>query len=253
MNKFLFSALFSIYSVICLSQEVAKTEPGHGINIEKKFSRYYFSEIITGIAIPSGEFAGSDPENTQSGFANLGGFLFAGYGRMYYKMIGFETALTISFNPLNSSIDQVKKQNEADSYNHDAGWVIINYLAGPRFSIPAGKFAFEGRFLAGLMDARRPAFKNTYTGLFITVMEEKVGHGYAFVYQLGAGLKYSISKRIGIKLLVDYFKALPTIRYEETGSAWTVDKGYYFEYHERKYKQPVSDINLGLGIEFHIR
>jgi hypothetical protein len=253
MKRLLLSVLFSIYSVICFSQEEAKTEPGHGINMEKNFSRYYFSEIITGIAIPSGEFAGSDPENAQNGFANLGGFLFAGYGRMYYKMIGFETALTISFNPLNSSIDHVKKQNEADTYDRNAGWVIINCLAGPRFSIPAGKFAFEGRFLAGLMDVRRPAFKNTYTGLFVTVMEEKVGHGYAFVYQVGASLKYSVSKRIGIKLLVDYFKALPTIKYEETGSAWTVDKGYYFEYHERKYKQPVSVINLGLGIEFQIR
>jgi len=251
MRKLLFSFIFCIISVICSSQEEGKIESGKEENREKSFSKYYFSEFIMGLAIPAGDFARSDPDNAQSGFADPGGYLFAGYGRMYHKMIGLEVALSVNFNPVNSSIDQIKKLTNAEEYNHDAGWVIINYLAGPHFSFSAGKFAFDARLLAGVMDARRPSFKNSVTGIGYEVVEEKVGHGYAFVYQPGAGIKYQLSKKLGIELMADYFNATPTISYQETASVWSVNYGYYFVYHERKDRQPVSAWNIGFGIDIH--
>jgi hypothetical protein len=251
MKKLLFSFIFCTFSVICFSQGEVDFESGNEGNTGKEFTKYNFSEFIIGLSIPAGDFTRTDPENTRSGFADPGGYFFAGYGRMYHKMIGFEVALSVNFNPLNSSIDQLKKLTYAQEYNHDAGWVIINYLAGPRFSFPAGKFAFNARLLAGLMDARRPSFKNSITGIGYEVVEEKVGHGYDFVYQFGAGLRYQISKKLGIKLMADYFKATPTISFQETASVWSVYYGYYFVYHERKYSQPVAAWNIGFGIDLH--
>jgi hypothetical protein len=251
MRKLLFSFIFCTFSVICFSQVEVDIKSDPRKNLENKFSKYYFSEFLMGLAIPAGDFARTDPENAQSGFADPGGYLFAGYGRMFREMVGLEAGISVNFNPVNSSIDQLKKLPYAQEYNRDAGWVIINYLAGPRFSFPAGKFAFDARLLAGLMDARRPSFKNSITGIGYEIVEEKVGHGYAVVYQLGAGIKYQASKKISIKLMADYFKATPTINYQETASVWGAYYGYYFVYHERKYKQPVSAYNIGFGIDLH--
>jgi hypothetical protein len=252
LRKGLFSFVLLTYSMICFSQEKAKTETSYVGNTDKKYTVSYFSEIIIGMAVPLGNFGRSDLNNTQSGFAKTGGFLFAGYGKMYNNRIGFEVAISLNVNPLDPKIDQLKKVGNPEEYHHDVGWVIINCLIGPHFSLPMKRFAFDVRILAGLMDARRPSFQNIYYGAYFATLEENVGHGYAFVYQFGAGLRHPISKKVDLKLSIDYFRAAPKIRFDVNGSVKGVDFDNYFEIDEIKYKQPVSVLNIGIGLLLHL-
>jgi hypothetical protein len=246
----IFITVLLLFSMNCFSQEIANNDPGLGENKKKKFTSSYFSEVITGFSFPSGDFAASDPANPQSGFADMGGFIFAGYGKLYNDMLGFELAISMNLNPINKKIDQYWKTDNPDEYYRDFGWVIINCLVGPHLSFAiSDRFSFNARFLVGLMDAKRPSHQNIYyTDEYFLTLEDNDGHGYGFVWFYGIGFLYSVSKKVDLKLSVDVFRASPLIRYDINGSKKGVDYDNYFKIDEITYKQPVSVRTIGIGV-----
>ncbi len=244
MSKVIIAVFFIFISLVCFSQE---KKDSSSVKEKRKPDASYFSELVIGMAIPMGDFAGTDTQNSRSGFARTGGFLFAGYGKLYNDRIGFEVAVSVNVYPLKEEIDQLKKMENADYYEHGFGWWTISGLIGPYFSLPVKNFSFNFRALAGVMDVIRPYFRNLDdTGA--AKLEESTGNGYAFTWQIGAGIKYRLSDKVGLKLSMDYLGATPNINYQETFSAYQV----YYHKEEINYKQPVSSFNSGLGLIFHL-
>ena len=239
--SFLLTLLFMVNDSIAQSdQPVPGQEKG-------KPKASYFSELVIGMAIPTGDFAGTDPQNTRSGFATTGGFLFAGYGKLYNDRIGFEVAVSVNAYPLAEEIDQLKKMENAAYYEHGFGWWTISGLIGPCFSVPVKNFSFDFRILAGVMDVIRPYFRNlNSTGA--AKLEESTGNGYAFTWHCGAGIQYRLSDKVGLKLSLDYLGSNPEINYQETYSAYQI----YYHKEEINYKQPVSSFNSGFGVILHL-
>lgn len=233
-----------VYSFDCLSQANENTSAGNKIN---KAPSTYFSEVVVGMAIPSGVFSGVDYQNEQNGFARAGGFLYAGYGKLYHDLYGFEVAVAVSLFPLSNEIDQYKEIENSQEYIRGFNWWTISALIGPYVSLPVNRFSFDFKVLGGVSNVIRPYFRNVY-GNGTARLEETTGIGYAFGLLSGAGIQYGISDRVGIRLSADYFYTSPNVKYQEIASVGQV----YFDKDDIKYKQPVSSFNAGLGIILHL-
>jgi hypothetical protein len=242
-----------LFSLTCFSQEMEVNNPEQGETKEKRFTSSYFSEVIAGISIPSADFAAYDPADPQSGFADLGGFLFAGYGKLYNNILGYEVAISLNLNPINKKIDQYWKTGNPDEYYRGFGWVIINCLVGPHLSFAVSdRFSFNARFLVGIMDAIRPSHKNIYYSDEFLIYKESPGHGYSFVWHYGVGFLFAVSKKVDLKLSADVFRGKPEIRYKMNLTAQGVDYNYCLDFDEIKYKQPISVRNIGFGVLLHL-
>jgi hypothetical protein len=233
-----------MYSLDCLSQANENNPAGNSISNR---SSSYFSEVVIGMAIPSGVFKGTDYQDYQSGFARSGGFLFAGYGKLYHNRFGFEVAATLSFFPLNDKIDEFKEVENSQEYIRGYSWWTISALIGPCVSLPVNRFSFDFRILGGVTNVIRPYFRNVY-GNGTARLEETTGIGYAFGVLFGAGIEYSLSEKVGIRFSADYIYTSPYIKYQEIASVGQV----YFDKDDIKYMQPVSSFNAGLGVILHL-
>ena len=231
-------------SLDCLSQATGNSPAGNKAN---NIPSSYFTEVVIGAAIPSGVFSGTDYQNYQSGFASSGGFLYAGYGKLYHDLYGFEVAVAVSFFPLNNEVDQYKEVENSQEYIRGFSWWTVSALIGPCVSLPVKRFSFDFKVLGGVSNVIRPYFRNVY-GNGTARLEETTGIGYAFGLLFGAGVEYSISERVGIRFSVDYIYTSPNIKYQEIASVGQV----YFDKDDIKYKQPVSSFSPGLGIILHL-
>ncbi len=263
MKNKIISALFIGFTILTFAQTnntgISSTPGDEG----KKMPKRVFSELTIGIAIPQGDFAstGANLEEV-AGFAVNGGFLFANYGVIYNNLFGYEVAFSLGINPLDKKIDDMLNNAGYPSntgYDYDYGkWSNINIMLGPHFSLPIEKFALDLRLLGGYMYLERPFIKQTFNNGYL-IAEQNSGHGSAFVWQLGTGMRYSISKDFDIKFSLDYFKAKPKIKYqryvfqndiiiEEDG---TTHYGVFTGLSNIKYTQPISSYNFGIGVVFY--
>lgn len=241
--RIIFFVLLTI-SLDCLSQTLENNPPGNTAN---DTASSFFSELVIGTSIPTGVFSDTDYQNDHSGFARPGGYLFAGYGKLYHDRFGFEVAATVSFFPLNNEIDQYKEIEDSQEYIRGYSWWTISALIGPCVSLPLNRLSFDFRVLGGVTNVIRPYFRNVY-GNGTARLEETTGIGYAFSFLLGAAIEYNVSERVGIRLSADHFCTSPNVKYQEIASVGQV----YFDRGDVKYKQPVSSFNAGLGIILHL-
>ncbi|MCD4696227.1 MAG: hypothetical protein K8S16_08280 [Bacteroidales bacterium] len=250
MKNKIISALFIGFTMLTFAQNNKTGTSNTSGDDGKKISKRIFSEIIIGMAVPTGDYASSDIYLEEAGFAVNGGFLFANCGIICNDLFGFEIAFSTGVNPLNKKIDDMLNQAGYPSntdYDYDyGGWSNLNIMIGPHFSIPVKKFALDLRLLGGYMFLERPFIKQTFNNGTM-VAEQKKGQGNGIVCQIGTGLRYSISKTIDIKLSVDHYKANPEVKYQET----FFNGLNYTHFDEKKYKQPISSFNYGIGIVFH--
>ena len=250
MKNKIISGLFIGFTMLTYAQTnntgISNT-PG---NKEKKITKQAFGEITIGMAVPTGDFGSSDIYLKEAGFAANGGFLFVNYGIIYNDLYGFEIAVSMGVNPLNKKIDKMLNSIYIPSgidYDY-VKWKNINIIIGPHLSIPIQKFAMDLRLLGGYIYLSRPFIKQAFcNGTLVT--EQKNGHG--IVWQMGVGIRYIISKNIDIKLSADYFEAKPEIQYQVTEFRSGITGGIYTKYIEKKYTQPISNYNFGIGIIFN--
>jgi opacity protein-like surface antigen len=224
---------------------------GAPVFAQKNVSMFSVS-INGGIASPMGNFAKGDYADQTSGFAKLGGnFNIIGAFRVHKN---FGIAALVGY----SQFGYKGSQSLSDGYKEDSGTdsttlylkghnSSFSVLAGPYFSIPAGKkVAVTLRAMGGYVHAHLAGFQIFYEDYLTNAMTQEESSAGAFGFQAGAGLQYNIDSKIFIAANADYFYSKPTfnIKYDD----FVVNSGRRLS----TYSQPVEGINttLGVGISF---
>lgn len=206
--------------------------------------------INAGIASPSGNFGKGDYSDEKSGFSKTGGHLNLSAVHYFTKNIGIGLLLGYSqygFKGTQSLADGYKEDSGTDSttlYTKGKN-SSISILAGPYYRIPvSNKFAVDVRVLGGYVNTHRAGFQVFYEDYLENSMMQKKSSGGGFGYQLGAGLRYSLTKNIAIKANADYFSSKPKINI--TYDNFIVNSGRRLT----AYNETVSGINATLGVGF---
>ncbi len=205
-----------------------------------------------GISSPSGNFGKGDYANEKSGFAKTG-YNFNVTGT-YFIHKAFGIGALVGF----SQYGYKGSQSLADGYKEDSGTDsttfytkghnrVFSVLAGPYYSIAAGKkLSIDLRALGGYVNSHLAGFQIFYEDYLDNSVTQKEASGNSFGYQLGAAIKYNVTKCIAVKVNADYFSSTPkiNIQYEN----FVVNSGRKLT----EYKEAISGLNTTVGIAFDL-
>lgn len=237
--KKIISAVATI--LICMSVQAQKEKIVTGSNE---------ISINAGIASPYGSFSKGDYADEKSGFAKTGVHL--NLSGVHYFNKNWGIGLLLGY----SQYGHKGTQSLADGYKEDSGTDsttlytkgtnrTLSILAGPYYRLPIShKFAIDIRALAGYVNTHLAGFQIFYEDYLENSMSQKESSGGGFGYQLGAGVKYSITDNIAIKANADYFSSNPKINISYDN--FIVNSGRRLT----TYNEAVSGINSTLGIAF---
>ena len=214
-----------------------------------------FIGFTVGASIPLGDFAKSETGafnnwNNSAGFAKTG--VAVGVEGAYYflRKIGLGGTIYFSDHGGFSKSDVAKLGDSyTDAFGVDESTVSttgryrsLNVMVGPYFSFPMNKFTVDVRLMGGLL-------KSFSTPEMTVQLEDNTESKFtqasstssAFGWQAGAGLRYSLTDKIGLVFRADYFSS----------SGVTVDNENRTNSAGRMVtKQPISWVNSSIGISF---
>jgi len=120
-------------------------------------------------------------------------------------------------------------------------------MPGLYFDLPlAKKLAVTSRALIGVAHASTPEITVTIEdgGVFDTPIEQYSASQTSFAFDLGAGLRYSVTKCLGIDLRADYFYTKPDFKINNSPRVNNAGREV------SEYNQPLSSFNVSLGIAY---
>ena len=203
--------------------------------------------ITVGPSFPLGDFGNKDLSSSQSGLAKVGGFLGIDYGYRFSKYFG----AMVSAQGRVYGVDEKALATYAIPEGVGAGlsissstWKMGAIMAGVFQIVPLTKdekLNLEVRALGGYQSTSSPKVDVRISipgmGSFQNTQEsESVG---SFAYLVGAGLKYSLSSSIALKLNGDYNGAQPKF----TVTTYPADAPV-----RQKVKQSIGAFNVGVGL-----
>jgi hypothetical protein len=175
-----------------------------------------FISVTLGAAFPTGDFADSDLNNDDAGFAENGVAInLVNFGYLFSKNIGITAMLSGSAYPI-------------DANNGDEPiWGFGSFMVGPLFSFASedGKTELDLRVMIGTSSATLDPDDGS---------QEFEGSGGAF--SIGSGLRYNLSDFIALTSNFDIISGNP--EFDVNGSS---------------FEQPISTVNLTFGISFRIK
>lgn len=203
--------------------------------------------ITVGPSFPLGDFGSKDLGNSQSALAKVGGFLGIDYSYRFSKYFG----AIVSAQGRIHGVDEkalaayaVPEGTGASLSITTSTWRMGAIMAGVFQVVPLTKdekLNLEVRALGGYQSTSSPKMDVKISipgmGSFQSTQEsESVG---SFAYVVGAGLKYSLSPSIALKLSGDYNGAQPKF----TVTTYPADAPV-----TQKVKQSVGAFNVGVGL-----
>lgn len=209
-----------------------------------------FIGLNGGYALAIGNFTKNDYNDNKSGYANSSGSNIGLEGAYYLnKTIGIGGVFSnTSFycKGLQTMSDGYKEDFDVDSstVTITGKYSTFNFLIGPYFTFPVGKFAFEARVAAGLVRAKTPQFKVDLEDQSAVAFYQNSATANTFGFQAGAGIRYSIIEHLCIKLAADFFYSQPDFKIENQNRV--VNAGRLVS----EYKQPIMGVYLNLGIAY---
>lgn len=232
MKKFL---LFSLILITFLNVDAQTTTTKSSIGIS------------LGPSLPIGDFGSKDLNNSESGLANVGGFLAIDYGYKFSKFFGATASLQGSIHGMNKEAlaSYAVPQGTGAGLSIESGvWKMANVMVGFFQIVPLTKneeLNLEIRALSGYQLTSSPYLKVNISipgmGSFNTAQESETSG--ALAYALGAALKYKLSDNIALKLKGDYVGAKPKF----SVTTYPADAPV-----TQKVRQSVTTFNLGLGL-----
>lgn len=208
--------------------------------------------INGGISSPAGSFSKADYYDGSSGFAktgyqlNLSGvYQFSkhwGAGVLIgYSQYGFKNSLSLAEGyKEDSGTDSTTLYKKGSNSN-------FSVLVGPYYFIPVGKkVSISIRALGGYVNTHLAGFQVFYEDYLDNSMTQKQASGGAFGFQVGAGVKYDVAKKVSLHFNVDYFSSKPNldIAYDN----FVVNSGRRLT----SYNEAISGINATVGIGFKL-
>ena len=224
-----------------------------------------FLGISLGAAIPQGKFAEKEAVREGYGYAETG-FMFAFDAAWFpddYLGIG-ATVTYASNNPDKEKyLDDVKNDiimnypllgEFIDSnFIFDYGvWKYLNIYIGPTVTVPAGRFNFDLRVLAGLTLAWQPDQSINATYESGSTFSRKINSKPVptIGYSAGVGVRYAFQSGFVLRVMADYANSKPTFKITET----TLDiEGEEIEpiVTTREVAMPIKNIHVGIGIAYN--
>lgn len=210
----------------------------------------YFIGFNGGYSNLSGNFIKNDYSDSSSGFANSNGVNFGLEGGYLIKK-NFGLAAVISTNSFSSNglqalSDGYQEDFEVDSITLTASgrYSAYNFLVGPIFSYPKGKFTFNAKVLGGLVYMLTPEYKVDIEDQLDATFYQRSAKVSTFGIQTGLSLQYSISNNLGLKFGIDYSFSRPN--FSITNENREVNVGRKIT----EYHQAFTSFNTNLGVVY---
>lgn len=169
-----------------------------------------FIEVFGGISAPAGNFNKADYTNSASGFAKSGyvagvsGAVFFG-GNLGLGVTLSQTDYGVNTSALANGYLGNFAVDEATAYSKH--YKFNNLLVGPYYSLAFGKLTLDLRGLVGVSAATLPALRVALEDQSEFTQNKATATGFA--YQVGAGLRYTLVKQLGVSLRADYTATKP--------------------------------------------
>ena len=182
---------------------------------QEELANKYFLGVNGGYSNLSGNLIKNDYADSSSGFANSNGINIGLEGGYFIKK-NFGIAAVISTssfssNGLQALSDGFQEDFEVDSITLTASgkYSAYNFLVGPIFSYPKGKFTFNAKVLGGLVYMLTPEYKVDIEDQLDATFYQRSAKVTTFGIQTGLSLQYSISNNLGLKFGIDYSFSRP--------------------------------------------
>ena len=232
--------LISCIIAVSLQESIAQ------ISTEK---RHYISGNI-GAAIPIGAFASTSGK--YPGYAKPGVDVYF-EGAYYIKPYwGLNISVGTFQNTINkSAFERGLPSGYSTTYhtsNSGASWINDYDLIGPCFAIPLKKVTIDLKFLGGFVST-------AYAGVTMdmttngssspSTITETHSRAYSAAYNIGAGARVNIYKKLALKVNVDFINCKPNIRTNVASTnQGTVDN------YPLIFQQPIMSLNVSFGVAY---
>lgn len=202
--------------------------------------------VSGGITKPIADFADSNFDNSDAGFATNGynfGFELGHFFNPWFGLGGSFKFNNSGFNSqkFNDFIDQNFGNQYDTIYLASGDYNLHNFLAGPYGKINIGNhLSVFGKVFIGVLSTFRPDQSLVYRNFGDTENSSLSSQGKltgSFAWNFGAGVLVKVSDRFGIIALADYIGANPKF-----------DEFDYQAIEIIKKIQPVRYVNINLGI-----
>ncbi len=214
-----------------------------GISLSHAQEKYL--SVTGGYTVPVGNFAESDLNNKESGYAQ-NGYNFS-FEMSYYFSDFIGIGADLRFNNCNfnsgffNGLLKERFKNEVDTIGLSSGnYNLHNFLIGPILKVNIGDYvSIYGKTFIGVMSAYRPSQTLVYQFYGQTLVSKSTIGKYTgtFAYNFGAGALFKLSSRFGLNLSADYIAGNPTF---ETYDYKTLENV--------KNKQAIAYFNYNAGV-----
>ncbi|MDP1621022.1 MAG: outer membrane beta-barrel protein [Bacteroidales bacterium] len=251
MRKILILLFFSTCCFVAYPQDLSEAKPP--VNDRNKGL-----EVSAGYSVALGSYASFDKQNKKSGYATGGWQVQITFDWMGKKYFGLALQYTFQRNPMKNAATLVFPNGIPDSVN-PGSWSNNYLMAGPVFMKRINRLQIDAKVLGGVLFSSGASFNTPDP---VTSGKSNINVATGFAYQISAGVGYTISSHLALKLNVNFLNGWPgktrqygsqLIGYEEykdplTGIEYT--RPVYSAPIEYEIKKVVTTLNPSLGLVY---
>lgn len=206
-----------------------------------------FIGIGIGPSVPFSDFASTNQDNDDAGYALTGGHLNLSFGYLIGAHLGIAASLTGTSNSVDESALEADFRDEypGANWNIDADrWRLGALLVGGLASFPASdNLDVDFKVMIGALSFTSPEVRATASSgplNYSARREEKTVTTGAF--DIGAGIRYRVANSIALMANADFISANPRFEDVTTTTSFGSSSSTY-DYH-------YNALNITLGIGF---
>lgn len=200
-----------------------------------------------GGSTPLGTFASTEPDNEDAGFATIGLSIDLSFGYKLGERFGLAALIRSQANGVDAQAiaDQLvlpgyKVTVEAGNY------AIGGFFVGGYGSFPiSGKLDLDTRGLIGFASTSSPTYDIRYSAMGVgdvLTFKQTSATGGAFAYNLGAGLRWNVGRKVCLVWMLDYMGTNPEFEFTLTNIDGTTTRS--------RYNQPIATFNSSISIGY---
>jgi hypothetical protein len=208
------------------------------ISLSPAYSQSSQLGLTVGVGLPFGDFADTDADNDDAGFAKTGYNINVFFDHAFSENIGIASSLTYGSNTLDENVLDdflgLTTRLETKPYSQ------LGLFAGLLAQFPGKGATFKLRAMPGLVFSKSYGLEASDFGI---VIELDPVNATSFGIKIGGGIDVPVSDKIKISGNVDFhtYKA----KYEGD-----IDTNWGIIFNNQKWEQPTSLINISIGVGF---
>jgi opacity protein-like surface antigen len=211
--------------------------------------------VSLGPSIPLSDFASKDIDKESAGFAKTGAIFDISFGYKIGKNFGVAALLRGQANKTDAQAmaDEMgnKLSFQVDTKVESKSWSIGAFMLGGYATVPLEKkLSLESRIMFGIITATYPNVTFTFSDAEESVLVKRTGStATSFAYQIGAGIRYDVGKRLCLLANFDYLGSNPEFKDVET----TAETSTSFERISKDtFSQSFGTFNIGVGVGYRL-